>query len=108
MIGSQEWLRAAERGWCARDGVFPFDPVKAFRRDCLREASALRPRPWGGDAPWVLHCRYERSSLHPRFVAYLDKHVDIQDWREMFRELQHQPLEFWRERLMEAQEGDGA
>lgn len=99
MIGSQEWLRGVERSWQNVNG--PLDPVKAFRRDCLREASSLRPRPWAGDVPWALHCHNQRSSLHPRFVAYLDKHIDIQDWRAMFKTLQHQPLQFWADRLAE-------
>lgn len=97
-IGSVYWLEKAEGSW-KRHGLAPFDSVRAFRNACLKEVSAYRPRAM--EVPWVLSCRYERSSLHPRFVTYLDKHIEIQTWRLFFKELQHQPLQWWQDRLKE-------
>lgn len=96
-IGSVYWLEKAKGSW---HGAAPFDSARAFRSACLKEVLAYRPRSWS-DVPWVLHNRYDRSSLHPRFVAYLDKHIEIQTWRLFFRELQHQPLQWWQDRLGE-------
>lgn len=97
MIGSRAWIERAERKW---NGRLPFDRVRAFRSACLREASSQRPRSWNG-VPWVLHCWGQRSELHPKFVAYLDRHIEIKEWRDMYRELQHQDLQFWADRLKE-------
>lgn len=94
-IGSVYWLEKARRSWYG-----DFDPVRAFRSACLKEVSALRPRSWSS-VPWVLHNRYDRSSLHPRFVSYLDKCMEIRTWRLFFKELQHQDLNWWQDRLGE-------
>jgi len=99
MIGSEHWLRDAERQW-RRFHLNSFDPAKAFRSACLKEVASFKPRSWNG-VPWVLHSRYDRSGLHPRFVAYLDRHMELRDWRMLMRELQHQPLQWWADRLAE-------
>lgn len=101
-IGGDRWLERAERKWNAR-GDREFDPVRAFRGASLREASALRPRSWWGGAPWVLCCYSQRSSLHPKFVAYLDNCMGTQDWKQMIKELKHHDLPWWADRYEEAQ-----
>jgi len=102
IIGGSRWLEKAERKWDGR-GDREFDPVRAFRGASLREASALRPRRWWGGAPWVLCDHSQRSSLHPKFVAYLDNHAEMQDWQQMIKELRHHDLQWWADRYEEAQ-----
>lgn len=102
-VGSRQWLWRVEREWERRgiraDRRIDFDPAIAFRRDTLREASALRPRRWWGGMPWILHDREQRSALSPKFVNYLDNSLEMHTWRERLHFLRHQPLQFWQDQL---------
>jgi len=104
MIGSRTWLVEIEveyqrMGW-------PFDPVRAYRREVLREVAGLKPRKWMGELPWVLHDHEDRSALNPRFVAYLDTQLGLHSWKERLHAMKHQPLQWWQDRLQEASNAD--
>jgi len=106
-IGSRHWLEESKREWERREGrLLPsrrrdFDAVRAFRGDVLREVSDQRPRTWWGGLPWILHDREERSALSPKFVMYLDNRLEMHGWRGRLRFLQHQDLNWWKDRLEE-------
>jgi len=105
MIGSPAWIKEAQRTWEQGESHLPvhlkrgFDPVRAFRSATLKEACSLRPRRWFGSLPWKLHDYEQPSELDPRFVAYLDTRLKLKGWREKYRFLLHQDLNWWRERL---------
>jgi hypothetical protein len=108
MIGSRQWREQAERQWHSLHSsvLHPFDPVKAFRRDTLREIDAQRPRRWSGCLPWRLHDRDQPDALDRRFVAYLDVQLGLHDWAERLRYLKHQDLNFWADRLADLDNAD--
>lgn len=93
-IGSRRWLEKAERQWQGN-----FDAVKAFRRASLREIDAQRPRRWWGGIPIILHDREQRSSLNPKFIAYLDNRLELHTWGERLHVAKHQSLQWWADRL---------
>ena len=95
MIGSRQWLEGARKDWEAQSS-YDFDAVRAFRRDTLREMSAQRPRRWWGGLPWKLNAQ---SSLHPRFVRYLDVQLELHTWKERLHVAKHQSLQWWADRL---------
>jgi len=104
VIGSRTWLVEVEleyqrRGWT-------FDPVKAYRREVVREIAALRPRRWVGEMPWVLHDHEDRSALNPRFVAYLDAQLGLHTWEERLHAMKHQDLNWWQDRLKEVTDNE--
>ena len=104
MIGSRTWLVEVKleyqrRGWT-------FDPVKAYRREVVREIAALRPRRWVGEMPWVLHDHEDRSALNPRFVAYLDAQLGLHTWEERLHAMKHQDLNWWQDRLKEVTDNE--
>ena len=99
-IGSEQWRQQAETRWHHLH-VRDFDEVRTFRHDCLQEIVSLRPRAWRGVLPWRLHDYEDHSALDATFVAYLDVHLALYDWRQRMFILTHQPLQWWQDRLEE-------
>lgn len=100
MIGSRKWYKGAEKDWQIGSNR-PFDPVRAFRRECLR--AFARQRPVEQPIPSSLHDRERLCELGPRFTAYLDQTFAIRDWRQTLRYLRKQPREWWAARLADEQ-----
>lgn len=95
-IGSRRWLERTEREWIDRR---EFNAVKAFRRDSLQEIAAQRPRRWWGGIPIILHDREQRSSLNPKFIAYLDNRLEAHTWGMRLHVAKHQDIQWWSDRL---------
>lgn len=76
------------------------DPVQVFRQARLREAHDNRPSR-RRLPPYRLADHDQPTQLHPTFVNFLDGRTERQEWQLLYRELLHQPLQWWADRLAE-------